>query len=655
MYNNPFSVNRTEYMKNLWKYYVPFNFIHDTISKPIVVAGGRGTGKSMFFRCNSWREKFAELQEQSETPIKDLLEQKQIGLYYKVDNTFVGAMLEGDTWSGYFNTYLSIVIMTELIPFIRILHDDGVISSKKLKEISDVFFSYALKNEIVIDSINVIDNMQNECDYILRQIEDHINGCLDESVSVRLTQPGTILRIVIKELQKIDQLSNIVFKVYIDEYESFLEWQQRIINTLIKQSDNGLIYNIGMRQNGMKTKLTLGENEILQSTHDYQHFNFDEFLSEKDYKSSLRNICKKRLEMFINENNLDGNKIPTSIEYYLSNYDPEKEIARFSNRDLKFKLKLKSIICAQATKTDNTEELINTLCTSAPLINARLHLAILLRSLSYRPSVKELCDCYLDWRDHKNSKAAKKYNEWFHNAKNGLVFLLAKDSGLVKWYYGFDTYAMLSSGVIRYFLELCEQAFNIAIVEGFSWDHVEEILPEIQTRAARYVSKYKVNEILTYPRCGKRLRVFVQCFGEICRDLHRNDNTTLGEPEVNHFTTESLELSGDIVSYLNDAETLLVLQKLPQTKSKEDIRTTIVDYHLNKIYTPYFEISYNKKRKIVLNENQLKQLLSADIKAANQAAKEFLDNYWRRKEKISCAENITTQNGQISLFEEGQI
>ena len=42
--------------------------------------------------------------------------------------------------------------------------------------------------------------------------------------------------------------------------------------------------------------------------------------------------------------------------------------------------------------------------------------------------------------------------------KTGIVFLLAKESGLEKWYYGFDTYVMLSSGIVRYFLELCEQA-----------------------------------------------------------------------------------------------------------------------------------------------------------------------------------------------------
>ena len=119
---NPFSVNRAEYMKNLWKYYVPFKEFPDNVDKSVIVVGGRGTGKSMFFLCNSWREKISSLEETSDTPMKAFLEQKQIGIYYKVDSTFVGTMseLEQDNqqWRGYFNTYLSISLLLELIPLI---------------------------------------------------------------------------------------------------------------------------------------------------------------------------------------------------------------------------------------------------------------------------------------------------------------------------------------------------------------------------------------------------------------------------------------------------------------------------------------------------------------------------------------------------------
>ena len=58
---NPFKENRSEQMRDLWQYYVPFPGFLDNVGKPIVVEGGRGSGKTMIFQCNSWREKLAEI------------------------------------------------------------------------------------------------------------------------------------------------------------------------------------------------------------------------------------------------------------------------------------------------------------------------------------------------------------------------------------------------------------------------------------------------------------------------------------------------------------------------------------------------------------------------------------------------------------------
>lgn len=552
-------------------------------------------------------------------------------------------------WQGYFNTYLSISLLVELLPLVCLLNENGIIDAQALNKIIRVYFKtvHGIENRDA-----TLEQVREDCYSVLQKIEDLINGVAEDRVTFRATQPGTIFKAIVDELHAAASLSDSVFKVYIDEYESFSEWQQKIVNTLIKQSSHLLIYNIGMRHNGMKTQCTLGENEILQSTHDFYYFNFDDLLTGKDYANSLRTICKKRFEMFFDNMDFAGEIPSTDIEYYLSTYNVSKEIERFEGRSFKFKKKLERIIRESCTDSDDVELMVEVLCNEAPILNARLHLALLLRANQFRPTINELYRTYLAWKNECSDDLAKKYQDWLHNAKNGLIYLLSRDSGLPKWYYGFDTFAMLSSGVVRYFLELCEQTFNIATMEGFTWSDPKQITPEIQTRAAKYVSQYKVNEIALYPVCGKRLRIFVQCFGEICRDLHRNENSTLGEPEINHFTTESLQISSDVEKYLNDAVTWLVLQKLPQTKSKESLRTNILDYHLNKIYTPYFEISFNKKRKIKLDVQILEQLLSADIDIANKAAHDFLDKYWGKKEKVPHEKKAIESAEQLNLFGE---
>lgn len=655
MFNgNPFSENRAEYMKNLWKYYVPFHDSSNQVDKPIVIVGGRGTGKSMYFLCNSWRDKLAALSNASDDPINDFIKEQNIGIYYKVDSTFVGAMNSHDEdaspWQGLFNTYISICLFKELLPLLSNFFENKLIRQSDLEKIFKVYGRIVHKSPTIYNSVNEI---IDDCDMVLQEIEDVINNGNSDNICFRYSQPGTIFKALIDELHKVDALSQTVFKIYIDEYEAFSEWQQKIINTLIKQSHRLLIYNIGLRFNGMKTQCTLGENEILQQTHDYLFFNFDQLILGKEYENTLRNICQKRLEAFFSSHGIAYTSQETDIEFYLSTYNTAKELERFNGKKLNFYNNLRKLIREQCAANDDIEQMESILCTNAPPVNARLHLSLLLRAPQYRPKVSSLVYAYTAWQSGTACKEASQYRDWLHNTKNGIVFLLAKDAGISKWYYGFDTFSMLSSGVVRYFLELCEQVFNIAMMDGFSWEKPCQISPEIQTRAAKYVSQNRVNEIASYPRCGKKLRIFVQCFGEICRELHRNDNTTLGEPEVNHFTTETLQLSDSIVNDINDAITWLVLQKYPQTKSKELIRTNIVDYHLNKIYAPYFEISCNRKRKITLRKEDLEKLFSENVNFANSAARSFLDHYWSNKVIISKEKVDNAISEQLTIFTEG--
>ena len=146
---------------------------------------------------------------------------------------------------------------------------------------------------------------------------------------------------------------------------------------------------------------------------------------------------------------------------------------------------------------------------------------------------------------------------------------------------------MLSSGIVRYFLELCEQAFNFAIMNGFGWEQPSPLSPEIQTKAARFVSRYKVEETSSFPLYGSNLRIFIQCLGQIFKELHRNERLTLGEPEPNHFTMDALD-SLDHRDVLDCAIT---------SKCSEDRAHYIYDC-FKETATPIMSIDYDLATKI---------------------------------------------------------
>lgn len=646
---NPFAVNRAEFMRDLWKYYVPIKELDLEAPKSLVVEGGRGTGKSTVFLCNSWRNRLSEAENDPAMTLDDYLSKKSIGIYYKVDGAFLSVMEYCDRNDseriGLFNTYLSVELCKELFSFLDAVSARKTMMSRE--ECERVCLTY---NRVVRHNSpkqhHSFAELSADCNYVLNSIEDCINygTKIDENLIFRITASGSIFKTIIDELMSCDAFSGFTFRVYIDEFESLYEWQQKQVNTLIKQSRSYLIYNICMRQNGFKTYETTSANETIQSTHDYKLFKFENLLETQDYKNTLKLICEKRFKMFFEQMGISSS-CPTDIEAYLGNYSAELEIARFDSRKCKFKIALMKKIKEFSKNDAECSFYTQKLCDQVPLLNARLHLALLLRAKKYRPTLEKLYNCYEQWSNGRKSAEKDIYDEWVHSTKNGLIFLLAKDCHLEKWYYGFDIYVMLSSGIARYFLELCEQAFNYALMNDYKWDQPQMLSPEIQTKAAKFVSRHKVEEVSSYPIYGINLRIFIQFLGEIFKDLHRNDRLTLGEPEPNHFTIDSLDLL-DRREILKSAITWSVLQELPQTKGKENVKTHIVDYHLNKIYAPYFEISCLKNRKIVFTNRELSTLLSGNKADAEDTAKAYLDKYWRNKSDLPDGD--TPQ--QIALF-----
>lgn len=616
---NPFKENRAEQMKDLWKYYVPFPGLGGD-GKPLVVEGGRGSGKTMFFQCNAWRQMLLQIRK-NEQPVTDLLDKKDfIGIYYRVDTTFVSSMRgrEEQNWASIFETYLSISILKELLDLITSLNKSMPIDELALSDFSKSFAQKLCPNSSV-DSIHAF---RKEADVYLDIIEDKINGIHNDAVrSLRYVKAHRFITDLCGQCSKLLGRENLLYKVFIDEYETLQEYQQKIVNTLIKHSTLPVIFNIGLKPKGMKTAETISETETIESPHDYEllPLGFD----EDKYPAIVRDICKKRI-MLGKEQGRIPQDASDDIEDYLGIYSMEYELNRIaqSQNKLQYKTQLRELIVQLGSQEgiayDDLENYIKVLCDDAPILNSRLHYALLCKKTVYTPTIKALFDCYVN----KNAR----YNDWMHNRKNGVIFLLCKEAKKEKMYFGFDAFTALSSNIVRYFLELCEHTFKIAFLNGYSWEGA--IPPETQSEAAQYVSEYKVIDIAGYEPYGRELRIFTQYLGQIFYKLHTAEDNSLGEPEPNHFNTKDLSLSLQTKQLISSAILWTVLQEGETTKRKQSkLSPETVDYYLNKIYVPYFGISYRNQRKISIAVDILEQLFSGDENLAKIGFQRFFKSY----------------------------
>jgi hypothetical protein len=93
------------------------------------------------------------------------------------------------------------------------------------------------------------------------------------------------------------------------------------------------------------------------------------------------------------------------------------------------------------------------------------------------------------------------------------------------------------------------------------------------------------------------------------------------KPERNHFFTEYDKLTDDTKNFLKNAELYSVLQKKEETKDKStSIDSNNIEYHLNHIYAPYFQISPRKIRSLKIDSHLLEIIVNGESSKANEAA-----------------------------------
>lgn len=276
-----------------------------------MVEGGRGSGKTMFFQCNSWRQKILEFQKNSK-PITNLLDSEDfVGIYYRVDTTFVSSMREREeeNWGAIFETYLGICILKEILDLICTLNKSMNLSESALSEFA-LSFSKKLNTASTTDSIG---KFQKDCNIFLDIIEDKINGS-ETLANLRCINANRFITDVCVATRELLEKDDLLFKIFIDEYETLQEYQQKIVNTLIKHSSLPVIFNIGLRPKGMKTSETISETETIEAPHDYELLLLG--FEQDQYPEIIKSICQKRIAL-----GKEQGKIPETasddIEYYL--------------------------------------------------------------------------------------------------------------------------------------------------------------------------------------------------------------------------------------------------------------------------------------------------------------------------------------------------
>ncbi|RPJ71567.1 MAG: hypothetical protein EHM20_14505, partial [Alphaproteobacteria bacterium] len=440
--------------KNIIKYWIPSKAYFDlkeisTNSEsitPVILMGGRGTGKTMFLRFMSTEIQLDSRSARGEDIKSYIDKESYLGVYYRFDgpclSAFQNSNLSETQWQTIFKHYFELVIGAKYIDLLQILEKNGLLNlDRNLKK--EIIFD--IQKKIVVSTEYIHDNkltfeytfeiMQEMVNYVSRFINE-VPIARNPEFKSRPIMPGKELIFGIPEIlvKKIPCLENKKIIVLLDEYENLLLPQQKLINTLVKHVQFPVTFYIGTRINGLKTYDTLNKGEFLAEDADYRQILFEDILSasKKEYKDFLKEIAQKRLEEipeFRNKGLIHIDEILGNLDFTeeakIVVFDRSSIGSEISIEDYKKKRHVEEILKelkerGKYSESQLNEIIENLVCPENPLLDM-LNLLLLRRGdkIEY---VSKIFTIYLN--GEKENPEFKKYLDLYEKNKMGLLIQL---------------------------------------------------------------------------------------------------------------------------------------------------------------------------------------------------------------------------------------
>jgi len=605
-----------EHDADIWgEFFIPPYFDRldlTTATKSTYITGKRGCGKTMLLKYFDYHTAFSKRRQ-------DIPEEaiQHVGIYWRVDTQFCNSMklrgIEENEWSVVFECYFGLVIATELLHAIQAIAESsfqrfGVkeFAALSLPSVADYLFGAPSE---VRELIQYLESLRRKFTTWVSNVKAVIRPVLPPGRDLILS--------LISDMRSQPALADLSVFVYVDEVENLVPYQRHVLNAFLKHSQRPLIVSFTSKEHPSDNETT--GSESINATHDYRLVDLDNLLMLTDAAMPFfAEVFLGNLDIAANDTTERLNIVRSQLQL-ADRLQPAYQKEILAEMRSRFPESTDKQIATNALQTPALKEQLSRRIAKA-LKERRSHLTledfmvdnapaealVVLPALLCRETLRPE-NVLTELRKYMEGRASAFTSSWVHNNLFGALLELyrpfARECPL---YSGFDTLHLMSSNNLRNFLILCYKTLEVAELRD-NPDPPYSV--EIQCRAAYDASEQLIKEIRTFGRFGEQLRVFVLRLGNIFRALQASP--AMSEPEQNQFTINSggRALQDDELAFIAEALRFGILIEQLETKSKSGVGQDIIDYQLNPIYAPYFQISYRRKRKLEMSVEQFHMLI----------------------------------------------
>lgn len=245
----------------------------------------------------------------------------------------------------------------------------------------------------------------------------------------------------------------------------------------------------------------------------------------------------------------------------------------------------------------------------------------------------------LMWKNGKRRTATQ--NDSFRNhAMTAAIYRVLTKKNSRKGFSGFDQYALLSSGVVSNYIELCKYAFFFALSDELPLKVNPAIPSYLQTNAAYSVSERLFNTIGgNVPVVGDILEQMVSDLGNILRNrlLHHSSEPEANRFSVSDFSRLSAPENSEAAKVIDEAIIWSIFHLdgvskafLPRNTSRPPQAQLII----NRIYAPVLGFSPRSRWRVNITVRDLRELSHPEKR---------IRAFRRLMKSIGCEQNDSQQ------------
>lgn len=655
--NNPFSITKAVDYSNddIIRYWVDISptgsgfweLLRPTSLMPIILLGSKGSGKTHLMRYFSY-----DLQKiRHSNNIKDGLEKDNfIGIYLRGSSLnsdrFNGKGQSEEVWNVVYSYYWELWIGQLLLNILDDLFNQQFISLDEEKvvisEIVKLFEKkVTLKSNTIKELVDYLNLLQKSIDY-------EVNNCIfkkDSKLTIEvLLSPSKFTFGIPKILGNVIPLfKRKVFLYLIDEFENIIEYQQKLIQTLLREKEQICSFRIGARLYGIKTYKTLGSGEENKEGSEYEKIVLDDFFRKNEgYNSFVRNICVNRLTEA-------GIIIPQNKK--IDNYFEDLELNKFFQ-----KINQKKERHSKAY----LERLANKIKTYLPKYNDVVEIIISNLTFSEDPIIERtnVMLLYRDWKAKKNLLEASKnireialdyFNQPANNKVHGkilekyksdIIDQLARETREQVPYFGFEKFIKMSCGIPRNLLNILKYTYKWSYFNDGKIPFKEGIIShDSQSKGVIDAAEWFFEDNRIPIIEGNKATNCIHNLGQYLREHRFSDNPP--ECSINLFSIKIEEINinaREIVDYLVKYSYLIERDKRRDKNSNNLLCT----YHINWILAPKWELPIAQRGVMTLNKKEAETIFDPN---ANESFTLLL------KEKVlSYNAPFASQDFSLTLF-----